>query len=56
MHMNEFTTGWRKLTGRLKSREISRKRATNYRALVRKMTYKDKASYDSTPLCNTVTV
>ena len=23
----------------------------NYRALLRKMTYKDKASYDSTPLC-----
>jgi len=27
------------------------KRATNYRALRRKMTYKDKASYDSTPPC-----
>ena len=25
--------------------------ATNYRALLRKMTYKDKASYDSTPPC-----
>ena len=34
---------------------ISRKRATNYRALLRKMTCKDKASYDSTPLCTTYT-
>jgi len=32
---------------------IFRKRATNYRALLRKMTYKDKASYDSTPPCTT---
>jgi len=30
---------------------IFRKRATNYRALLRKMTYEDKASYDSTPPC-----
>jgi len=28
---------------------IFRKRATIYRALLRKMTYEDKASYDSTP-------
>jgi len=27
------------------------KRATNYRAIFRKMTYTDKASYDSTPPC-----
>ena len=27
---------------------ISHKKATNYRALLRKMTYEDKASYDST--------
>ena len=32
-----------------------RKRATNYRALSRKMTYKDKASYGSSPPCNTET-
>ena len=31
---------------------ISRKRATNYRALLQKMTYEDKASYDSTPPCS----
>ena len=30
-----------------------RKRATHHRALLRKMTYKDKASYDSTPSCIT---
>ena len=33
---------------------IFRKRATNYRALLRKMTCKDKASYDSTPHCTCV--
>ena len=30
---------------------IFRKRAINYRALLRKMSYDDKASYGSTPLC-----
>jgi len=30
---------------------FSRQRATNYRALLRKMTYEDKASYDSSPSC-----
>jgi len=35
---------------------ISRgKRATNYRALLQKMTYEDKASYNSTPPCSTAT-
>ena len=46
-----FTTGWRRLIGCLKLQVIFRKRATNYRALLRKMTYEDKASYDSTPPC-----
>ena len=32
--------------------EFLRKRATNYRALLRKTTYEDKATYDSTPSCN----
>ena len=41
-------TGWRRTIGCLK---FFRKRATNYRALVQKMTYEDKASYDSTPPC-----
>jgi len=31
---------------------FSAKRATNYRALLRKMTYKDKALYASSPPCN----
>jgi len=33
---------------------IFRKRATNSRALLRKMMYKDKASYGSSPTCTTV--
>jgi len=44
-------TGWRRLRGCLELQVIFRKRATNYRALLRKMTYEDKASYDSTPPC-----
>jgi len=47
-------TGWRRLIGCLKLQVIFRKRATNYRALLRKMTYKDKASYDSTPPCTKI--
>ena len=31
---------------------IFHKRATKYRALLRKMTYKDKGSYESSPPCN----
>ena len=34
---------------RAKLQVIFRKRATNYRALLRKMIYEDKASYDSMP-------
>ena len=48
-HKHNEDTGWRRLIGYLKSQVIFRKRATNYRALLRKMTYEDKASYDSTP-------
>ena len=44
-------TGWRRLTGCLKLQVIFRKRASNYRALLRKITCKDKTSYDSTPPC-----
>ena len=43
--------GWRRPIGSLKLQVIFRKRATNYRALLRKMTYENKASYDSTPPC-----
>ena len=38
--------------GCLKLQVIFRKRATDSRALLRKMTYEDKALYDSTPPCN----
>ena len=44
-------TGWRRRVGSLKLQVIFRKRATNYRALLRKTTYKDKTSYDSKPAC-----
>jgi len=39
--------GWWRLVGCLKLQVIFRKKAINYRALLRKMTYDDKASYDS---------
>ena len=45
---NTCDTGWRKPIGCLKLQVIVCKRASNYRALLRKMTYKDKASCDST--------
>jgi len=44
-------TGWRRLIGRLKLQVICLKGATNYRALLQKMTYEDKASYGSPPSC-----
>jgi len=46
---HQMDTRWRGVIGCLKSQIIFRKRATYYRALLRKMTYKAKASYDSTP-------
>ena len=48
--------GWRRLIGCLKLQVIIRKRATDYRALLQKMTHKDKASYDSTPPCTCIRV
>jgi len=42
---------WPRPIGCLKLQVIFRKRANNYRALLRKMICKDKASYDSTPPC-----
>jgi len=42
-----ITAEWRRPIGCLKSQVIFHKRATNIRALLRKMTYKDKASYAS---------
>ena len=44
-------TEWRRLRGCLEFQVIFRKRATNYKVLWRKMTYEDKAPYDSTPPC-----
>jgi len=46
--------GWRGPIGCLKLQVIFRKRATNYRALLRKITSKDKASYGSAPPCTYV--
>ena len=41
---SDTDTGWRRLIGCLKLQVIFRKRVTNYRALLRKVTYEDKAS------------
>jgi len=46
-----FSIGWRRPIGCFNLQVIFRKRATKYRALLQKMTSKEKASYDSTPLC-----
>ena len=45
------STGWRRLIGSPKLQIIFHKRATKYRSLLRKMTYKDKGSYESLPPC-----
>jgi len=46
-----LNTGWRRPIGCLELQVIFRKRATNYRAPVRKITCKDKASYWCAPPC-----
>jgi len=48
---NDAGTGWRRLIGSPKLQIIFDKRATKYRSLLWKMTYKDKASYESSPPC-----
>ena len=50
-HTATHSTGWRRLIEHLKLQVIFRKRATNYRALLQKMTYEDTAPYDTTPPC-----
>jgi len=45
-------TGWRRHIGWLKLQVIFCKRATEYRALWREMTYKDEGSYGSSPHCS----
>jgi len=49
--VEKTATGWRRPVGCPKLQVIFRKSATYYRALLQKMTYKDKAFYASTPLC-----
>ena len=44
-------TGWQRLIGSPKLQIIFHKRAIKYRSLLRKMTYKDKGSYESSPPC-----
>ena len=44
-------TGWRRLIGSPKLQIIFHKRATQYRSLLPKMTYKDKGSYESSQPC-----
>jgi len=51
MCWHDFPTGWRRLIGSPKSQIIFHKRATKYRSLLRKMTYKDKGSYESSSPC-----
>jgi len=43
--------GTHRLIGCLQLQVIFRERATIYRALLREMTYEDKAPYDPTPPC-----
>ena len=50
-HAASMNTGWRRLIGSPKLQIIFHKRATKYRSLLRKMTYKDKGSYESSPPC-----
>ena len=46
-------TGWQRPIGCLTSCITFRQLATNYRALLRKMTYENKASYEALPPCRT---
>jgi len=51
LHDEILSTGWRRLIGSPKLQIIFHKRDTKYRSLLRKMTYKDKGSYESSPPC-----
>ena len=46
--------GWRRCMGCLKLQVTFRKRATNYRAVLRKTTCENQALYGSLPLCSLV--
>jgi len=53
IYMNTYIrTGWQSLIGSLKLQITFHKRATRYTSLLRKMTYKDKRSYESSPPCS----
>jgi len=47
-------TGWRSLIGSPELQNIVHKRATKYMSLLRKMTYKDKGLYESSPPCTRI--
>jgi len=47
-----MSTGWRKHIGSPKLQIIFHKRATKYRSILRKLTYKDMGSYESSPPCS----
>jgi len=49
--MSYIRTGWRRPIGCLKLQVIFRRRANNYRAVLREMTYTGKASNGSLPPC-----
>jgi len=53
---DDSNRGWRRLIGSPKLQVIFHKTATKYRALLRKMTYKDKGSYESSPPCSIATL
>ena len=47
----QLITGWRRLIETVKLQIIFHKRATKFRALLLKMNYKDKGSYEFSPPC-----
>ena len=47
------STGWRRLIESPNLHVIFHKRATEYKSLLQKMTYKDKGSHESWPPCST---
>jgi len=51
-HMTHLDTGWQRCLGCLKLQVSFRKRANIYRAVLRKMTYKDKVSSENLPSCD----
>jgi len=49
---HQGSTGWRRLMGSPKLQIIFHKRAIKYRSLLRRMTCKEKGSYESSPPCS----